>query len=98
MAKIPRDYCRGDEARPHAREATLWLPDKLGIEVTPGNKELRSVTKATTRPADAVCAQVVTPFEQTVSLDVAGLKAGTYTVIANCVSDTFELVVDNVAP
>lgn len=49
----------------------------------------------TTRPADAVCAQMLTPFEQSVTLDVAGLKAGTYTVIAGDVIETFELAVDN---
>ena len=49
----------------------------------------------TTRPADAVCAQMLTPFEQTVELDVAGLKAGTYTVVAGDVTETFELKVDN---
>jgi inhibitor of cysteine peptidase len=49
----------------------------------------------TTRPADAQCAQVVTPFEQTFALDVLGLLAGTYTVNVNGVTDTFTLAVDN---
>lgn len=53
------------------------------------------ITFVTTRPADAVCAQMLTPFEQTVELDVAGLKAGTYTVVAGDVTETFELKVDN---
>ncbi len=50
----------------------------------------------TTRPADALCAQMLVPFEQSVALDVAGLKAGTYTVVAGDVSETFELTVDNI--
>ncbi len=53
------------------------------------------VNIATTRPADAVCAQMLVPFEQNVTLDVAGLKAGTYTVVAGDISETFGLAVDN---
>lgn len=52
----------------------------------------------TNRPADAVCVQMLSPFEQSVTLDVAGLKAGTYTVVAGDVSKTFELTADNVLP
>ena len=52
----------------------------------------------TTRPADAVCAQMLTPFEQSVALDVAGLKLGTYTVTAGEVTETFDLAVDNILP
>ncbi|WP_455367209.1 hypothetical protein [[Eubacterium] cellulosolvens] len=54
------------------------------------------ITIATSRPADAVCVQVVTPFEEIIPLDVAGLKAGIYTVEVNGVNGTFELQVDNV--
>ncbi|HUF39669.1 MAG TPA: NBR1-Ig-like domain-containing protein, partial [Anaerolineales bacterium] len=57
-----------------------------------------TITVATTRPADAVCAQVVAPFEQTVSLDVFGLPAGDYTVVAGGQTATFNLAVDNIAP
>jgi inhibitor of cysteine peptidase len=56
-----------------------------------------SVNITTSRPADIVCAQVVTPFEEIISLDVVGLKAGSYTVDVNGVRDTFELQVDNIA-
>jgi hypothetical protein len=54
------------------------------------------VTITTSRPADAMCAQVMTPFEEVVALDVVGLKAGVYTVDVNGVRDTFELQTDNI--
>jgi len=54
------------------------------------------VTILTRRPADAVCAQVITPFEKVFPLDVVGLEKGIYTVEANNVRDTFELQVDNI--
>jgi inhibitor of cysteine peptidase len=56
------------------------------------------ITVGATRPGGAMCAQVITPFEQSIALDVAGLKAGTYTVDANGVTGTFELTTDNVLP
>ena len=40
-------------------------------------------------PADVGCAQVITPFETTIPLDIRGLVPGTYTVIANGVSAVF---------
>ena len=49
----------------------------------------------TRRPADAICAQVLTPYETTTGLDVLGLPAGIYTVVAGEASASFELVVDN---
>ncbi len=57
-----------------------------------------TITVATTRPSDAVCAQVIAPFEQNVSLEVLGLPAGDYTVVAGGQTATFNLAVDNVAP
>jgi hypothetical protein len=53
------------------------------------------VTITTVRPANQMCTQALVAFEQIVSLDVAGLKAGTYMVNVNGVQDTFELAVDN---
>ncbi|WP_455364353.1 hypothetical protein [[Eubacterium] cellulosolvens] len=55
------------------------------------------ITITTSRPADAICAQVVTPFEKIIPLDVVGLKAGIYTVEVNGVNGTFELQVDNIS-
>src|SRR5512140_302335 len=34
-------------------------------------------------PANVGCAQVITPFETTIPLDIRGLSPGTYTVVAN---------------
>jgi hypothetical protein len=42
------------------------------------------------------CAQVISPFDQTLPLEVVGLPAGQYTVVVNGVSAEFELPVDNV--
>jgi putative hemolysin len=42
-----------------------------------------------------VCTQALVPFEETVNLDVEGLPAGTYTVVAGDVSETFTFDVDN---
>jgi len=47
------------------------------------------------RTTDDPCAQVLTPFEQTVALDVYGLSADTYIVDVNKVRETFTLQVDN---
>jgi inhibitor of cysteine peptidase len=47
------------------------------------------------RPADAMCIQVLVHFEETVPLDVRGLKAGDYRVVANGVEVTFRLDADN---
>ncbi len=42
-------------------------------------------------PADIGCAQVITPYQQTVPLSTGGLAPGTYTVVANGVSTSFSL-------
>jgi hypothetical protein len=49
------------------------------------------VTLMAERPAGAACAQVVTPFETTIPLDIQGLPAGTYTVTVNGISAVFTL-------
>jgi inhibitor of cysteine peptidase len=54
------------------------------------------VILTTARPEGVACAQVLTPFEETIPLDVYGLDAGTYTVDVNGVTDTFTLEIDNV--
>jgi len=61
-----------------------------------GNSFLVTIT--TSRPADAMCAQALVPFEEVIPLDVLGLPAGVYTVNVNGLSDTFTLDVDNVPP
>jgi len=42
-----------------------------------------------------ICTMALVPFEEVIELDVYGLKAGTYTVDVNGVTDTFKLDVDN---
>ncbi|MBA3534024.1 MAG: hypothetical protein H0T73_19055 [Ardenticatenales bacterium] len=56
------------------------------------------VTVATQRPTEAMCTMALTPGQAIIPLEVVGLKAGTYTVTVNGVSDTFELLTDNIAP
>jgi uncharacterized protein YgiM (DUF1202 family) len=53
------------------------------------------LTLVTTTDPLALCAQALTPFEEVVSLDVNGLPAGTYTVEAGSVQETFTFDVDN---
>lgn len=48
-------------------------------------------------PSDRGCAQITTPFEQTIPLDTTGLPAGEYTVKANGVSAFFSLPADGTA-
>jgi hypothetical protein len=57
---------------------------------------LFEVTIVTHRDPELMCTMALVPFEESVSLDVLGLSAGTYTVDAHGVTGTFELVVDNV--
>jgi inhibitor of cysteine peptidase len=57
-----------------------------------------NVKIGTVRPADRACAEVLTPFEQNVPLDVARLQAGTYIVDVNGITETFELQTNNVLP
>lgn len=70
------------------------LPDactELG-EITPVYEAgVFQITLKTTRPAEAVCAQVLAPFETSVTLPVDGLPAAPYTVSANGVRARFAL-------
>ncbi|MDX1665171.1 MAG: hypothetical protein R3272_15370 [Candidatus Promineifilaceae bacterium] len=52
----------------------------------------------TSRPADALCTEALVPFSETVSLDIHGLRAGTYSVEAGEQSASFTLETDNVIP
>ncbi|MGC9346661.1 MAG: hypothetical protein ACP5JG_00870 [Anaerolineae bacterium] len=52
----------------------------------------------TYRDPEKMCTQALVPFEESVSLDVEGLSAGTYTVEIQDETATFELAVDNVLP
>jgi hypothetical protein len=56
-----------------------------------------TVTITTTRPADALCTQVLGSFERVIPLDVLDMPAGSYFVSVNGVTDSFELRVDNLS-
>jgi len=77
---------------------TGTLPDgctRIGPIDTRREGTVFDVTIHTVRPADAMCTQVISEFEEVVPLDVYGLAAGTYTVNVNGVTDTFTLDMDN---
>jgi len=56
------------------------------------------ITIQTERPKDAMCIQVLTPFETTVPLDVLGLPAGVYIVNVYDKSASFMFDQDNLLP
>ncbi len=74
------------------------LPDGCttidSIEQSREGNEFR-VRILTARPAEAFCTQVLVHFEETIPLEVRGLSAGEYRVVANGVSATFRIEVDN---
>ena len=78
------------------------LPDGCTelYEITVEQQENEFVlTLVTRRPTgDIACTEALVPFEETVDLDIRGLEAGTYTVIAQDQQVTFTLDVDNVMP
>lgn len=50
----------------------------------------------TEREQDVACTEALVPFEETVALDILGLEAGTYTVVAGEQSTSFVLDIDNI--
>lgn len=75
-----------------------YLPDSCTeidnvSTVKDGNNFNATIT--TKRPKDAMCTQVIVPFNKTIPLEVQGLKAGNYTVNVNGVIGSFVLDVDN---
>ncbi len=50
----------------------------------------------TVRPADTFCTEAIVPFQEVISLEVYGLKAGIYNVDVNGIKGTFELKTDNI--
>ncbi|GAB4476499.1 MAG: hypothetical protein Kow00124_18670 [Anaerolineae bacterium] len=74
---------------PDACTALTWdTPERAG--------DTFIVTVNGERPVEAACAQVLTPFSQSIPLDIYGLPAGTYTVQVNDRTTTFTLDQDNV--
>ncbi len=56
-----------------------------------------NITITTLRQTGDLCTEALVPFEETISLDVLGLTAGTYAVNVNGINGSFALQVDNVA-
>ncbi|MDF1533785.1 MAG: hypothetical protein P1P69_04690 [Methanosarcinaceae archaeon] len=76
-----------------------YLPDgctKIGDITKSLDGNTFTVTVKTIRPADAMCTQAIVPYEKSIPLDVYGLKAGTYIVVINSISSSFELATDNI--
>lgn len=91
------------ESKPPQAQATVkgYLPDPcttLSSISQSRDGNTFTITLATARETGKACIEVIQPYEQAVTLDVAGLTPGTYTAIANGVSTTFELTAANVAP
>ncbi len=79
--------------------ASGYLPDGCTMidGITEEKKDNTFLVKIkTVRPADTFCTAVIVPFQEVISLDVHGLKAGIYTVDVNGVNGTFELAADNI--
>jgi inhibitor of cysteine peptidase len=77
------------------------LPDgctKIGKIEDSRKGALFTVRIATTRPANRICTQALTEFQETLPLNTTGLKAGTYTVDVNGIRQSFTLRSDNKAP
>lgn len=76
-----------------------YLPDGCTRihEITKEKKDSTFIVSIkTVRPADIFCTEAIVPFQEVISLDVYGLKAGIYIVNVNSVNGTFELVTDNI--
>lgn len=79
--------------------ATGYLPDgctKINGIMKEKEGSTFFVTIKTVRPADTFCTEAIVPFQEMISLDVYGLKAGIYNVDVNGVKGTFELETDNI--
>lgn len=75
------------------------LPDsctRIDEVISQQSENTFRVALTTLRQPDLACTQALTPFEETISLNVDGLPAGTYNVSVNGVTDSFTLAVDNV--
>ena len=55
------------------------------------------ITLTTLRQTGDLCSEALVPFEETISLDVLDLEAGTYAVNVNGINGSFTLQIDNVA-
>ncbi len=81
--------------------STGYLPDSCTSlqETTQGREGQTFMLQVfTSRPAGAICAEQIFPFQISTPLDVGGLKAGDYTVNVNGKLASFNLPQDNVVP
>ena len=79
-----------------------YLPDGCTelYEITVEQQNMNFILTLTTRrpTGDVACTQALVPFEEIVDLNIAGLEAGTYAVIAQDQEAEFTLDVDNLPP
>ena len=76
-----------------------YLPDgctSIGEILKEKKENTFFVQIKTVRPSDTFCTEVIVPFQEVITLDVYGLKAGAYTVDVNGVNGTFKLEIDNI--
>lgn len=77
-----------------------YLPDGCVelVDISVEQDEMDFILSLNTRrpTGDVACTEALVPFEETVRLDVEGLKAGEYRVIAKDKEATFRLDVDNI--
>jgi inhibitor of cysteine peptidase len=66
------------------------------IDVAREDQEFNLTLVTRRETGDVVCTMALEPFEETVDLEIEGLEAGTYTVIAQDQQVEFTLDVDNV--
>ena len=75
------------------------LPDGctsiVGTEAIKTEENVFEIHIYTERMIDALCTMALVPFEENVKMDIYGLKAGTYIVKANDLSESFKLEMDN---
>lgn len=88
------------ESFPVQADATVTgsLPDgctRVVDQIVSREDDTFVITLKTSRFEDAACTEALTSFEEVVPLNVEGLPAGQYTVLAGDVMTTFMLNVDN---
>jgi len=80
-------------------KVTGYLPDGCTelYDVSVEHQDMNFILTLTTRrlSGDIACTEALVPFEEVVRLDIEGIEAGTYTVIAQNQEAIFELAVDN---
>lgn len=57
--------------------------DELGRVEQTVREDVVTITMCSTRPPDAVCAQQLTPFTETLPIETDALDSGSYTVFVN---------------